>query len=480
MHQSFSLAQAVFVLCLGPLFYSAAAQSAKNNVADKRPNILFCLADDWSWPHADVYGDKVVRVPAFDRVAREGILFTHAFSAAPSCTPSRASILTGQAPHRLREGASLYGPLDKSFPVYPDLLEKAGYAVGFMGKGWGPGDFHAGGRSRNPAGPSFKSFDEFLKAVPGDKPFCFWFGSHDPHRPYPRGSGAKAGLKPDDVQVPPYLPDMSEVRDDILDYYARVQIFDRDVAALLKSLDESGRAENTLVAISGDNGWPFPRGKANLYDAGTRQPLAIRWSNRIKRGGVRDEFVSLTDLAPTFLEVAGLTPPSDMTGRSLVALLEGKKQTDRDSIFVERERHANVRKGNLSYPSRAIETKGFLYIRNFRANRWPAGDPEKWKSVGPFGDCDAGPSKEFILTHREDAGFSKYFEKAFGKRPDEELYDLQKDPFELTNLAADATYSAAKKKLRDALQHWMETTSDPLITSDREPWDNFPYGGPVK
>src|SRR5437868_6924800 len=130
--------------------FHSTAQSA-------RPNILYCLADDWAWPHAGVYGDKVIHTPNFDRVAREGVLFTHAFSAAPSCTPSRAAMLTGQAPHRLAEGANLHGFLPKHFKVYPDLLEAAGYVVGFHGNGWGPGDFKAGGRARNPAGPSFQS-----------------------------------------------------------------------------------------------------------------------------------------------------------------------------------------------------------------------------------------------------------------------------------------------------------------------------------
>jgi N-sulfoglucosamine sulfohydrolase len=477
----FSFAKSLLVFCLAlSLVSSGWAKSKTEETKDARPNILFCLADDWSWPHAGVYGDKVVRVPAFDRIVREGILFTHAFSAAPSCTPSRASILTGQAPHRLREGASLYGPLDKSFAVYPDILETAGYTVGYMGKGWGPGDFRAGGRARNPAGPAFKSFAEFLKTVPADRPFCFWFGSHDPHRPYPRGSGVKAGRKPEDVRVPPYLPDTPEVREDILDYYSRVEVFDRDVASLLRLLDETRRTENTLVVITGDNGWPFPRGKANLYDAGTRQPLAVRWPSRIKGGRVVHEFVSLTDLAPTFLEAAGLKPSADMTGQSLMPLLEGKKQTGRDQIFVKRERHANVREGNLSYPSRAIETKDFLFIRNYRPERWPAGDPKKWKSVGPFGDCDAGPSKEFILARRDDSSLANFFELAFGKRPGEELYDLQKDPYQTNNVAANNRYDADKAKLRQALQHWMETTSDPLTLNDRDPWDDFPYGGPVQ
>src|ERR1051325_10616477 len=152
---SLKLLRCALLLCLALFISDAIAASGEKGLADKRPNILFCLADDWGWPHAGVYGDKVVRVPTFDRVAREGVLFTHAFSAAPSCTPSRAAILTGQAPHRLGEGGNLHGFLPRRFPVYPDLLEAAGYQVGYTRKGWGPGNFQAGGRTRNPAGPGF-------------------------------------------------------------------------------------------------------------------------------------------------------------------------------------------------------------------------------------------------------------------------------------------------------------------------------------
>src|SRR5437016_4275852 len=174
--------------------------------ADTRPNILYCLADDWSWPHAGVYQDKVVRTPTFDRVAREGMLFNYCFSAAPSCTPSRAAMLTGQYPHRLEQGSCLWGFLPKKFTVYPDVLEKAGYVVGCTRKGWGPGNFQAGGFARNPAGTSFERFNDFLATVPEGKPFCFWFGSHDPHRPYQSGSGARSGLGTERVVVPPFWP----------------------------------------------------------------------------------------------------------------------------------------------------------------------------------------------------------------------------------------------------------------------------------
>jgi N-sulfoglucosamine sulfohydrolase len=460
-------------------FLGTMAAAALRAQARRLPNILLCIADDWSYPHACVYGDPVVKTPVFDRVARQGVLFTHAFCAAPSCTPSRAAILTGQAPHRLAEGGNLWGFLPSRFPVYTDLLEQAGYLVGFTGKAWGPGDYKAGGRSRNPAGNAYRSFEEFLKVVPENRPFCFWFGSTDPHRPYEADSGLRSGMKLEDVVVPPYLPDRPEVRRDILDYYFEVQRFDREVGAILELLDKSGRAASTLVVITSDNGWPFPRSKANLYDSGTRVPLAVRWPERIRPGRTLEDFVNLADLAPTFLEAAGVKPPAEMTGRSLLGLLTGReKPGTRNQVFVERERHAHVRKGNLSYPARAVRTRDFLYIRNFRPERWPAGDPELVHSVGPFGDCDDSPSKQLILHWRSDPPFVRYFERAFAKRPAEELYDLRSDPAQLDNVAERREYAAALADCRARLERWMKDTDDPRSSSDDDRWDGYPYFGP--
>jgi hypothetical protein len=169
-----------------------------------------------------------------------------------------------------------------------------------------------------------------------------------------------------------------------------------------------------------------------------------------------------------------------MQGRSLIPLLQGKAAKDRDLVFVERERHANVRKGDLGYPARAVKTKDFLYIRNFRPDRWPAGDPEMWKTVGPFGDCDASPTKELLLEHRDDPKIEKYFNLCFGKRPAEELYDLNNDPYEITNVAADPEFAATKKKLRAALDKWMEETGDPRAATDDDRFDRYPYFGNPK
>ena len=316
-----------------------------------------------------------------------------------------------------------------------------------------------------------------MKTVPAGKPFCFWFGSGDPHRPYEKGSGVAAGMKPEEVMVPPYLPDTPEIRSDILDYYVEVQRFDRDVGEVLKTLEEAGKSENTLVIVTGDNGWPFPRSKANLYDSGTQQPFAVRWPARFSGGKTIEAFVNLADLAPTFLEAAGLQPLPEMTAQSLLPLLEGKSQPGRDEVFVERERHANVRAGNLSYPMRAVRTKDFLYIRNLRPDRWPAGDPETWVAVGPFGDCDGSPSKKYILDHRDEPAVAKYFQLGFAKRPSEELYDLAKDPHQISNVADQPEYAAAKRRLRDTLDRWMKDTKDPRATSESDPWDSYPYFG---
>jgi arylsulfatase A-like enzyme len=445
----------------------------------KQPNILLAIADDWSWPHAGAYGDPTVKTPAFDRVARDGALFTRAFAAAPSCTPSRAALLTGRYPHQLEEGGVLHGFLPVKFPVYTDLLERAGYYVGFTRKGWGPGRFEPGGRTRNPAGQAFSDFNAFLKGRRAGQPFVFWFGSQDPHRPYEEGSGAASGIDLASIRVPAFLPDTPEVRRDLADYFFEVQRFDRELGEILERLRTLGELDNTLVVITADNGMPFPRAKANVYDGGTHVPLAMRWPVRVKPGLVADAFVNLSDLAPTFLEAAGVTPPDSMSARSILALAASRDggAQDRDKVFLERERHAHVRNGNLSYPVRAVRTSDWLYIRNIRPDRWPAGDPEMVFSVGPYGDIDGGVSKTQVLDRRTDPAIARFFDLATAKRPAEELYDLRADPNQLRNVANDPGSSAAKARLRRMLDDWMKKTGDPRAMTDDDRWDRYPYYG---
>lgn len=467
-------------LCLTLMLAAVNLDARAKQTAEKtsaRPNILFIIADDWSYGHASAYGDKVVRTPTFDRIAREGVLFTNAYVVSPSCTPSRAAMLTGQTVHRLEEGGNLWGILPKRYEVYPDILEARGYAVGHTRKGWAPGSLEGSGRTRNPAGPQFESFAEFHQGVPGDKPFCFWFGSQDPHRPYVKGSGLASGLKIEDVRVPAFLPDTPEVRSDILDYYFEVERLDREAGELLKMLEAAGKLEDTIVVMTSDNGMPFPRAKAHIGDGGNRVPLAIRWGRKVKGGRTIDDFVSLSDVAPTFLEAAGIKPPPAMTGQSLIGLLKGKRQPDRDMVFLERERHANVRRGDLSYPVRAVRTRDFLYVRNLRPDRNPGGDPEHYFSVGGYGDTDNSPTKELLLTRQDDSAIKPFFQLAFARRPAEELFDLRRDPWQTINVADQPRYAKAKRRLRQELDDWMRRTGDPRASLDDDRWDLFRYFG---
>jgi arylsulfatase A-like enzyme len=445
----------------------------------ERPNILFCLADDQSYPHASAYGEPVIKTPVFDRIAREGVLFTQAYCAAPSCTPSRSAILTGQDIWRLGEGGQLFGTLPAGHPVYPELLAGSGYHVGYMDKGWAPGNESAGGRTSNPAGAKFKSFEEFLNQAPKGKPWCFWFGSRDPHRSYKMGSGLRAGMDPAKVRVPAIFPNTPEVRGDLCDYFFEIQRFDSQVGGMLERIGRVGQLDHTLVVITSDNGMPFPRAKGNLYDLGTRMPLAVRWPKRVPGGRTVHDFVNLTDLAPTFLEAAGLKPPKEMTGRSLLPLLTSTKsgivEPGRDAVCTGRERHAWCRIDGTGYPARMIRTRDFLYIRNYEPDRWPAGDYRVVTNEGHYGDVDASPTKD-IMIKRENAD-PRLFDLSFGKRPREELYDCRTDPEQLRNLASDPAHKDTLRILSARLTAHLKATGDPRETTGEAPWDAWTYYG---
>jgi arylsulfatase A-like enzyme len=449
-----------------------------------QPNILFALADDWG-VHAGVYGDKVVKTPTFDRLAKEGVLFDHAYISSPSCAPSRAAILTGQWHWRLGEAANLYGPVSPNDPVYPDLMEDGGYFVGYTRKGWGPGK--NGERLRNPAGPAFKDFAEFLTKRPKDQPFCFWFGSHDPHRPYVKDSGAKSGIPLDQIEVPVCFPDSPEVRGDIADYYFKVQRFDRETGELIEMLKQAGELENTIIVMTSDHGMPFPRCKSNIYDDGAHVPLAIYWPGHYEGGYRITDFVSSTDFAPTFLESAGLPVPDVMTGRSLIPLLtagkSGRIDPSRSSVLFGKERHVPSQEAPDSggYPCRAIRTDDFLLIRNFSTNRWPAGIADYKNTFIPgawFADCDNGPTKTYMIENRgKDAEHQRLYDLAFDKRPEFELFDLRNDPNEQKNLASNPEYADVLNKLSKQLNGELEATGDPRIIGGGEKFDTYRYTG---
>ena len=261
--------------------------------AETRPNILFCISDDQSYSHTGANGDPVVQTPAFDRIAREGLRFTHAFCDAPTCGPSRSAILTGQHIWRLEEAGNIHSTLPAKFATYTELLAEAGYSVGYTGKGWSPGRLEPGGLTMNPAGQEFKqrtlkppfkairntdyagNFQDFLEQVSEHQPFCFWLGTSEPHRGFELGAGMKTGKDPAKVIVPPIFPDNDIVRNDILDYLVEIEHFDSMVARAIAAIEARGQLDNTIVVITSDHGMPFPRGRR----ASMTQVRACRWQS---------------------------------------------------------------------------------------------------------------------------------------------------------------------------------------------------------
>ncbi|MDX2247604.1 MAG: sulfatase-like hydrolase/transferase [Bacteroidia bacterium] len=471
------------------------------NVPATRTNILFVITDDHSWIHTSAAGSRAVKTPNMDQLAKEGIFFNHGFIPTPSCTPARAAILTGQEIWRLEQGASLHGPLTTRFAVYPDILEKAGYHVGYTGKGWAPGEVAVTGRVRNPSGPVYNrhsvgggssalsgvdyaaNFNEFLNSRQNGQPFCFWVGFFEPHRPYKTGLGKESGLNARLMDFPTFLPDVPEVRNDMLDYLYEIQYADNQLGKIINHLKAVGELDNTLIVITADNGMPFPRGKGTLYDYGVRVPLILRWGDKCPGGQVVDDFVSLTDVAPTFLEAAGLPIPGDMTGRSLMNIItsgqSGRIESSRDKVFFGRERHAVCRpeedENDPGYPSRAVRTAQYLYIRNYAPHRWPHGDGARPTFQGlVFADTDDGPSARYIIQNANKPEVKPFFDLCFGKRPGEELYDVVQDPDQVRNLAQLPEYLEVKKNLRSMLEVYQAQTGDPRIEG-KTPWDYYPF-----
>lgn len=470
------------------LIFSLIAASAFAAPTKRPPNILFCIADDWGWPHASAYAnDDVVQTPAFDQVATQGALFHHAYISSPSCTPSRNAILTGQYHWRLGPGANLHSTLNEDLAVFPHLLRDVGYFTGSWRKSWGPGKLTGKWEKDHPAGQPYQGgFPEFLAARPADQPFFFWLGASDPHRPYKLNSGRESGMNIDRVKLFPFMPDVDELRSDLADYYFEVQRFDSDVAAALKLLEEIGEADNTIVVITGDHGFPFPRGKSNLYDAGARVPLAVSWPGHVLPNQVRNGFVSLTDLAPTFLAAAGAAIPADMTGIDLLPALTttaGDAKL-RPYVLTGKERHVPSQEAPDygGYPMRAIRTPDFLYIRNYTPKRWPNGTPNFEQATIPgiwYGDTDNGPSKTYLIEHQNnDEAHRRAYELSFAKRPAEELYDLRNDPDQLQNVAADPTYAQTLAKLSAKLTADLIATQDPREDATHPfDFDDVPYTG---
>ncbi|WP_084442020.1 sulfatase [Termitidicoccus mucosus] len=523
---------------------AAAPATATAHERPRRPNIFFFFADDWG-RYASIYNDnpvnRVIRTPGFDRVGREGGRFNNAHVCSPSCTPSRSALFSGQYFYRTGRGSILRPAVwDYSIPSFPLLLEKSGYRIGHTYKAWGPGTpanapfgatrtqftdagsrfnrfsqnvtrLVAGGEDREAAKEKLykeclDNFEAFLaagRASPEEaaKPFCYYFGPTNTHRTWEKGSGkALWGLDPDDLKgkLPKFLPDVPEVREDFCDYLGEVLALDAVLQRFLARLEAAGELDNTIIVVSGDHGIPgFPRAKCNLYNIGTEVALLVRWGNHIKPGRAVDDFINLMDLAPTFLEAAGETPPACMTGRSILPLLrsgkDGQIDPRRDYVITGRERHFDRARADYTpYPQRAIRTKEFLYIRNFKPERRPMGDPYAWHAGAlpgnfaqqsadtglAFPDMDASPTKTWLLLHGAEPEWAPYWEYAFGRRPAEELYDLRNDPDYLINVAADPAYAGQRQSLAARLTGVLTATGDPRVTGDGETFEKPPFAGP--
>ena len=526
----------------GAVAAQPAAAEADKDEEKTRPNIVFAFADDWG-RYASAYrayeGDNslnaLIETPSIDRIAREGVIFKNAFVPAPSCTPCRSSLLSGRYFWQTGRGAILQGAVwDESIPTYPLELEKAGYHIGHTYKVWSPGrpvDAPYGAKRTQYVSAGWKfnrfsqvatemakdigidaakdalldevrqNFNSFLEARPEGAPFCYWWGPTNTHRTWERGSGKSLwGLDPDALEgrLPEFLPDVPEVREDVCDYLGECMAVDAGLGVLLERLEAIGELDNTLVVVGGDHGIPgFPRAKCNLYDIGTEVALLARWPGHIAPGRSVDDFVNLMDLAPTYLDAAGVAIPDGMTAKSLLPILEsdrsGQIEADRTYVVTGRERHVGAaREGNLPYPQRAIRTRDFLYIHNFEPDRWPMGDPrglddpnapappfEKLRdnTFVAYADLDASPTKAWMIHHRGEEAVRKSFELGFGLRPREELYDLRVDPDYMENVASDRGYEDTRLALAAQLMEILRNQDDPRVVESPPRFEREPFTG---
>lgn len=473
--------------------------------ADRQPNILLAIADDWGYGHASAYGCQWTKTPAFDRVAREGLLFTHAYTPNAKCAPSRACLLTGRNSWQLEAACNHICFFPTKFKTYCEALAEKGYFVGKTTKGWGPGLANdEAGKPRLMAGRSFDSqklqpatksignsdysgnFGDFLKAAPTGKPWCFWYGAVEPHRTFEFGSGvAKGGKKLTDIErVPAYWPDNETVRNDMLDYAYEIEHFDAQLGKMLELIAARGELDNTLVIVTSDHGMPFPRCKGNAYEASNHVPLAIMWPRRIQSAGRKiDDYVSFVDLVPTIIEATGLSwsdtgmqPAVGHSLRELFAATAGDKGSSRrDHVLIGQERHDVGRPHDWGYPIRGIVKNEMLYLRNYEPSRWPACNPETG-----YLNCDGGATKTVVLDGRTTGkDGQRHWQLCFGKRPAEELYDLKADPDCIKNLAEDSAHQKIKQELASQMTAELIAQEDPRMFGRGNVFEEYPYSDPA-
>lgn len=441
----------------------ARACGAAGESGSTPPNILFFITDDESAVERSAYGWSKLPTPAFDRVAKDGVLFTNGFTTAPSCAPSRASVLTGRHFWEMEQGGFIQAFIPKKYPIVSQILADHGYDVGYTGKGWGPGSHPTLGIASEALGRKFgretiadppkgvhdndyaANFAKFLKTRNASKPFFFWAGVMEPHEPSGPNNHLllekEFGVSLDEVPLPPFVEDTPRKRQARANFLYEICLADRHLARMLASLEERGLLENTLVVVTADNGTAISdgsqqlRGKASPYDLGCHVPLTMMWPARVPGGRTVTDFVSFADFAPTFLDAAGLAVPAGMTGHSLVPILmsgkSGRVEPNRDFIITGLEWHGEFDPESRS--CRSIRDDRYAYLVRY-ANVDGQGQP-----------LDTA---------------------ALVKPVKEELYDLEKDPWQLHDLAGDPAVAVEQKRLADKMRDEGARRGDPRFTKD--------------
>jgi N-sulfoglucosamine sulfohydrolase len=468
------------------------AHTSSRAATASRPNILFILSDDHSYPFLSCYGDQNVRTPNLDRLAAQGMKFHRFFTAAPQCVPSRAAYLTGRSAVAARM-TRFSSALPRDEITFPEVLrEKGGYFTGVCGR-----SYHLDGSAASEGSVTgklmqkhaMKTFEqrldyvrrgsdseaveqmaEFLDAKPADKPFCLWVNFSDPHHPW----NAPAADRPDPakLKLPAHWPDLPGMREQLADYCAEVNRLDASVQRVLELLAKRGFESNTLVIFSGDNGAALPHGKGSLYDPGCNVPFVVRWPGVVKPGGESRTLLSGEDVAPTVIAAAGLSAPSRMSGHNFVSLLKGETYTPRRHVFAERGPHGrapvtvNMRSGGYDL-SRSVRSDRYKFIYN--ATPWIPYSPVDSSGGAAWREMTAANEKGKLAPGLRATYFT-------APRAVYELYDLQADPSELKNLSGDASLTAVEHELRVALTEKMILDFDylPLPALDEEPSGNAP------
>jgi len=432
--------------------------------AADRPNVLFILSDDHSYPYLSCYGDGNVRTPVLDKLAAEGMKFRKFFTSAPQCVPSRAAYLSGRSPVAARI-TRFSSPLPRDVLTFPEVLKKeAGYYVGVVGRAYhldgspGKGAPELGAFLEQGGYRTFKDrFDvvqtgsdpqaveqatAFLEGRPKDKPFCLWVNFSDPHHPWT----APASYRPDPttLKLPAHVPDLPGVREQYADYCAEVNRVDETTGKVLALLDRLGLAKDTLVVFAGDNGQALPHGKGSLYDPGCNVPFVVRWPGVVAPGGDSSALLSGEDLGPTVLAAAGLKPAPGMTGVSFLPILKGVSPKTRDYVFTERGPHGSAP------VAVGMANSGYDLYRAVRSGRYKAiYNCTPWLPYQPV-DSAGGAAWKAMQNLNAEGAMPKGMAATYftTPRPVYEFYDLEKDPAELNNLSGKPEVAEAERTLR--------------------------------